>query len=60
MALLKAIFSQSGRAQRVRIRVSTLDPFEVPDELIAMVGVEKRRCVHIFHIALQSGSTTKF
>jgi threonylcarbamoyladenosine tRNA methylthiotransferase MtaB len=38
-----------------RIRVSTLDPFEVPDELIAMLGREERLCPH-FHIALQSGS----
>ena len=38
-----------------RIRLSTLDPFEIPDALIELLGVEKRLCPH-FHIALQSGS----
>lgn len=38
-----------------RIRLSTLDPFEIPDALIALLGREKRLCPH-FHIALQSGS----
>jgi threonylcarbamoyladenosine tRNA methylthiotransferase MtaB len=38
-----------------RIRLSTLDPFELPDALIALIGREKRLCPH-FHIALQSGS----
>lgn len=52
MALLRAIF-----AKRVgpRVRISTLDPFEIPDELISWLGVEKRLCPH-FHIAIQSGS----
>jgi threonylcarbamoyladenosine tRNA methylthiotransferase MtaB len=35
--------------------LSTLDPFELPDSLIALVAKEKRLCPH-FHIALQSGS----
>lgn len=38
-----------------RIRLSTLDPFEIPDDLIALFGVEPRLCPHL-HIALQSGS----
>jgi threonylcarbamoyladenosine tRNA methylthiotransferase MtaB len=38
-----------------RIRVSSLDPFEIPDGLIDMLGVEEKLCPH-FHIALQSGS----
>ncbi len=51
MALLKAIFAEPGP----RIRLSTLDPFEIPDALIALLATEKRLCPH-FHIALQSGS----
>jgi threonylcarbamoyladenosine tRNA methylthiotransferase MtaB len=54
LSLLRRIFE---RARGPRIRVSTLDPFEVPDELIAMLGQEQRLCPH-FHIALQSGSDT--
>lgn len=38
-----------------RIRLSSLDPFEIPHELIDMLKMEKRLCPH-FHIALQSGS----
>jgi len=37
-----------------RIRLSTLDPFEIPDELLEMIGSESKLCPH-FHIALQSG-----
>jgi len=51
MKLLKEIFAQPGGP---RIRLSTLDPFEVPDELVAWLGEEPRLCPH-FHIALQSG-----
>ncbi len=54
MALLRAIFAKKTGP---RIRVSTLDPFEVPDELIEWLGKEKRLCPH-FHIAIQSGSDT--
>lgn len=50
--LLERIFA---KATGPRIRVSTLDPFEIPDSLIEMVGREPRLCPH-FHIALQSGS----
>lgn len=38
-----------------RVRISTLDPFEIPDGLIEMLGEEERLCPH-FHIAIQSGS----
>jgi threonylcarbamoyladenosine tRNA methylthiotransferase MtaB len=38
-----------------RIRLSTLDPFEIPDSLIRLVTSHPRLCPH-FHIALQSGS----
>lgn len=38
-----------------RVRLSSLDPFEIPHELIEMLKTEKRLCPH-FHIALQSGS----
>jgi threonylcarbamoyladenosine tRNA methylthiotransferase MtaB len=52
MALLKAALA---KPEGPRIRLSTLDPFEIPDELVAMVGSEPRLCPH-FHIAIQSGS----
>jgi len=52
MALLRAIFATG---EGPRIRLSTLDPFEIPDELISWVGKEPRLCPH-FHIAIQSGS----
>ena len=38
-----------------RLRVSTLDPFEIPDELIDMLADNRRLCPHL-HIAIQSGS----
>ncbi|MEZ4751962.1 MAG: tRNA (N(6)-L-threonylcarbamoyladenosine(37)-C(2))-methylthiotransferase MtaB [Bdellovibrionota bacterium] len=50
--LLKAIFREPGGP---RVRLSTLDPFEIPDGLIEMLRTEKRLCPY-FHIALQSGS----
>lgn len=52
MGLLKQIFAQ---LQIPRVRLSTLDPFEIPDELVALLSTEPRLCPH-FHIALQSGS----
>lgn len=52
MKLLRHLFAQK---EGPRIRLSTLDPFELPDELIALLTTEKRLCPH-FHIALQSGS----
>lgn len=52
MALLKAALA---KPEGPRIRLSTLDPFEIPDELVAMIGREERLCPH-FHIAIQSGS----
>jgi threonylcarbamoyladenosine tRNA methylthiotransferase MtaB len=52
MALVEAILA---RPTSPRIRLSTLDPFEIPDELIELVAAEERICPH-YHIALQSGS----
>ncbi len=52
MELLKHIFAKPSGP---RIRVSTLDPFEIPGSLIEMLGREPRLCPHL-HIALQSGS----
>ncbi len=50
--LLKQVFA---KPKGPRVRISTLDPFEFPDELLNWIGTEKRLCPH-FHIALQSGS----
>ncbi|MBI4403551.1 MAG: tRNA (N(6)-L-threonylcarbamoyladenosine(37)-C(2))-methylthiotransferase MtaB [Deltaproteobacteria bacterium] len=52
VSLLRRIFAKDDGP---RIRLSTLDPFEIDDELIDMVATEKRLCPH-FHIALQSGN----
>lgn len=49
--LRRALEKKSGP----RIRLSTLDPFEVPDELIGWLAPPSRLCPHL-HIALQSGS----
>jgi threonylcarbamoyladenosine tRNA methylthiotransferase MtaB len=38
-----------------RIRLSTLDPFEIPDSLVHLIATQPRICQHL-HIALQSGS----
>lgn len=43
------------KPQGPRIRLSTLDPFEIPDSMIALLGQDSRLCPH-FHIAIQSGS----
>jgi len=50
--LLQSIFQIKNGP---RVRVSTLDPFEIPDNLIALLKNEPRLCPH-FHIALQSGN----
>ncbi|MFM8269693.1 MAG: tRNA (N(6)-L-threonylcarbamoyladenosine(37)-C(2))-methylthiotransferase MtaB, partial [Pseudomonadota bacterium] len=50
--LLEAIFEIKNGP---RVRVSTLDPFEIPDNLIDLLRHEPRLCPH-FHIALQSGN----
>jgi threonylcarbamoyladenosine tRNA methylthiotransferase MtaB len=42
-------------ARGPRIRLTTLDPFEIPDELIELVASHDRICPH-YHIAIQSGS----
>jgi threonylcarbamoyladenosine tRNA methylthiotransferase MtaB len=54
MELLKILL---GDSEGPRIRLTTLDPFEIPDELIELVASEKRLCPH-YHIAIQSGSNT--
>jgi threonylcarbamoyladenosine tRNA methylthiotransferase MtaB len=50
--LLKVLLSEK---EGPRIRLSTLDPFEIPDELISLMKNNSRLCPH-FHIAIQSGS----
>lgn len=52
MTLLK---KATSKAQGPRLRVSTLDPFEISDEFIALLASTPRICRHL-HIALQSGS----
>lgn len=49
--LMKRLLSQDGP----RIRLSSLDPFELPEELLQLFAKHERFCPH-FHIALQSGS----
>ncbi len=49
--LMKRLLSQEGP----RIRLSSLDPFEIPEELLQLFANHERFCPH-FHIALQSGS----
>lgn len=53
LTLVRAILD---RPKGPRVRISTLDPFEIPDGLIELLGHEKL-CPH-FHIAIQSGSDT--
>jgi threonylcarbamoyladenosine tRNA methylthiotransferase MtaB len=53
--LLTLVRSLLKKPKGPRVRISTLDPFEIPDELIEMLGDEERLCPH-FHIAIQSGS----
>ncbi len=55
MDLMRLIHKILQAPEGPRIRISTLDPFELPDELIALVAKHPRLCPH-FHIALQSGS----
>lgn len=50
--LLQAIFEIP---EGPRVRVSTLDPFEIPENLIELLKSQPRLCPH-FHIALQSGN----
>jgi threonylcarbamoyladenosine tRNA methylthiotransferase MtaB len=52
LALVRAILDMPNGP---RLRLSTLDPFEICDELIALVGTHPKLCPY-FHIALQSGS----
>ena len=52
MELLNRIFEPK---EGPRIRLSTLDPIEIDEQLISLLRNEKRLCPH-FHVALQSGS----
>ena len=52
MTLIKEIVKRNSGP---RVRLSTLDPFEIPDELISIVANSPVFCPH-YHIALQSGS----
>jgi len=38
-----------------RVRISSIEPEKVPDELVEMIGSEERLCPHL-HLPLQSGS----
>lgn len=49
--LMTRLLSQEGP----RIRLSSLDPFEIPEPLLTLFEKHERFCPH-FHIALQSGS----
>lgn len=49
--LVKRLLSRPGP----RVRLSSLDPFELPEELLNLFSSHERFCPH-FHIALQSGS----
>ncbi len=51
MTLLNSLLEKTNGP---RIRLSTLDPFEIPDEMVEQLD-HPRFCPH-FHIALQSGS----
>lgn len=53
--LAKLLYSIFEIKNGPRVRVSTLDPFEIPDNLISLLKQEPRLCPH-FHIALQSGN----
>ncbi|MBN2124888.1 MAG: tRNA (N(6)-L-threonylcarbamoyladenosine(37)-C(2))-methylthiotransferase MtaB [Deltaproteobacteria bacterium] len=50
-ALLRLI---AGKALPLRIRLSSLDPNEMDEELVELVASEPRLCRH-FHVSLQSG-----
>ncbi len=49
--LMRRLLNKQGP----RIRLSSLDPFEIPNELLDLFQTHERFCPH-FHIALQSGS----
>lgn len=54
VGLLEEILTEN-KNQEYRLRLSSIEPLEVNDELINLVKNEKRICKH-FHIPLQSGS----
>ena len=51
VGLLEALLSST---RRTRFRLSSLEPLEISDSLLDLVGREKRICRH-FHVPLQSG-----
>ena len=50
--LIPLILKETGRA---RLRLSSIEPMELTDDLLDLIGREKRICPHL-HIPLQSGS----
>lgn len=57
VALIKEIISINVHENpNFRIRLSSIDPVHISDELIELFGEEPRLCGHI-HLSLQSGST---
>jgi threonylcarbamoyladenosine tRNA methylthiotransferase MtaB len=53
-ALARLISRILEETDRVRLRVSSLEPMEVTDRLLDRIGADKRVCPHL-HIPLQSG-----
>ena len=57
VALLKELLRlEVDNSQPFRIRLSSLDPYHISDELIDLMASEARLCPHI-HLSLQSGNT---
>lgn len=54
-SLLELIRAILDRTDIHRLRLGSLEPTEIPDELIELVAASSRLCPH-FHIPLQSGS----
>ncbi|MBM4386927.1 MAG: MiaB/RimO family radical SAM methylthiotransferase, partial [Deltaproteobacteria bacterium] len=55
MNLMKLLEKISSLDMNLRLRLSSLEPHEIPAEMISLVGSSKTFCRH-FHIPLQSGS----
>ncbi len=53
-SLADAARAMLGAAPRARLRISSLDPAELSDELLELVASERRVCSHL-HLPLQSG-----
>jgi len=55
--LLKELVNlEHDQANPFRIRLSSIDPHHISDELIELIATEPRLCPHI-HLSLQSGNT---